>query len=108
MTDSWPIYLIKAEESLRGAESEFAQGRYNNAANRCYYACFQAAVAALHHANIVSRAAPSTPPWDARSPGPEEAIRRMESRVADSLFIDSDLMLKREDMQGQRAAGAKQ
>jgi hypothetical protein len=32
----------------------------------------------------------------------------MESRVADSLFIDSDLMLKREDMQGQRAAGAKQ
>jgi uncharacterized protein (UPF0332 family) len=55
MTDSWPIYLIKAEETLRGAESEFAQGRYNNAANRCYYACFQAAVAALHHANIVSR-----------------------------------------------------
>jgi uncharacterized protein (UPF0332 family) len=55
MTDSWPIYLTKAEESLRGAESEFAQGRYNNAENRCYYACFQAAVAALHHANIAPR-----------------------------------------------------
>ena len=55
MTDSGPIYLTKAEESLRGAESEFAQGRYNNAAKRCYYACFQAAVAALHYASIAPR-----------------------------------------------------
>jgi uncharacterized protein (UPF0332 family) len=55
MTDSRPLYLTKAEESLRGAESEVAQGRYNNAANRCYYACFQAAVAALHHASIAPR-----------------------------------------------------
>src|SRR5262245_33651301 len=55
MTDSLPIYLTKAEESLQGAASEFAQGRYNNAANRCYYACFQAAVAALHHASIAPR-----------------------------------------------------
>jgi uncharacterized protein (UPF0332 family) len=55
MTDSWPIYLTKAEESLRGPASEFAQGRYNNAANRCYYACFQAAVAALHHAGLAPR-----------------------------------------------------
>ena len=55
MTDPLPIYLIKAEESLRGVESEFAQGRYNNAANRCYYACFQAAVAALHHAGMTPR-----------------------------------------------------
>jgi uncharacterized protein (UPF0332 family) len=36
MADSRPIYLTKAEESLQGAESEFAQGRYDNAANRCY------------------------------------------------------------------------
>jgi hypothetical protein len=43
MTDPLPIYLAKVEESLRGAESEFAQGLYNNAANRCYDACFQAA-----------------------------------------------------------------
>src|SRR3712207_1775496 len=41
------IYLAKAEESLRTAESEFANGRYNICANRCYYACFQAAIAAL-------------------------------------------------------------
>jgi uncharacterized protein (UPF0332 family) len=36
-----------AEESLRTAESEFANGRYNSCANRCYYACFQAAIVAL-------------------------------------------------------------
>ena len=41
------IYLTKAEESIRTAESEFANGRYNSCANRCYYACFQAAIAAL-------------------------------------------------------------
>lgn len=46
------IYLFKAEESLAGAESEFINGRYNNTANRCYYACFQAAIAALLQAGI--------------------------------------------------------
>lgn len=46
------IYLTKAVESLAGAESEFANGRYNNCANRCYYACFQAAVAALFAAGL--------------------------------------------------------
>ncbi len=40
-------YLDKALESLAGAESEFANQRYNNCANRCYYAMFQAAIAAL-------------------------------------------------------------
>lgn len=40
------LYLARAEESLLGAESECAQGRANNAAHRCYYACFQAAIAA--------------------------------------------------------------
>jgi uncharacterized protein (UPF0332 family) len=34
-------------ESLLTAESEFINGRYNSCANRCYYACFQAAIAAL-------------------------------------------------------------
>jgi uncharacterized protein (UPF0332 family) len=46
------LYLLKADESLAGAESEFANGRYDNCANRCYYACFQAAVAALQKAGI--------------------------------------------------------
>ena len=45
-------YLEKAIESLAGAESEFANRRYNNCANRCYYAMFQAAVAALIVAGI--------------------------------------------------------
>ena len=47
MRDHEPIFLSKARESLAGAESEFANERYNNCANRCYYAVFQAAVAAL-------------------------------------------------------------
>lgn len=46
------LFLDKAQESLDGAESEFANRRYNNAANRCYYACFQAAVHALRRAGI--------------------------------------------------------
>jgi len=41
------MFLTKAEQSLAGAESELVSGRYDNCANRCYYACFQAAVAAL-------------------------------------------------------------
>lgn len=41
------IYLSKAKQSLRGAASELQQERYDNVANRAYYACFQAAVAAL-------------------------------------------------------------
>jgi uncharacterized protein (UPF0332 family) len=45
-------FLVKAEESLAGAESELAHGRYNNCANRCYYAVFQAAVHALAQAGI--------------------------------------------------------
>ncbi len=45
-------YLEKAIESLAGAESEYANKRYNNCANRCYYAMFQAAIAALIAAGI--------------------------------------------------------
>ena len=50
MVDRVSIYLLKAQESLSGAQSEFANYRFNNCANRCYYACFQAAIAALQHA----------------------------------------------------------
>ncbi len=45
-------FLDRAEESLAGAEVELAAGRYNNCANRAYYACFQAAAYALWHAGI--------------------------------------------------------
>src|SRR4051812_46203637 len=46
------VHLRKAFESLEGAESEFANSRYNNCANRCYYSCFQAAAHALATADI--------------------------------------------------------
>src|SRR5439155_4218939 len=52
MIDIATIYIDKARESLAGAESEFANHRYNNCANRCYYSCFQAAVQALIRAGI--------------------------------------------------------
>ena len=41
------VYLAKAIESRKAAESELRAGRYNCCANRCYYACFQAAIAAM-------------------------------------------------------------
>ncbi len=46
------IFLAKAEASLAGAERELQQGRFDNCANRSYYACFQAAVAALIQAGF--------------------------------------------------------
>src|SRR3954462_3523915 len=52
MDDDEIVFLTKAVESLAGAESEFASGRYNNCANRCYYACFQAGIAALIRAGV--------------------------------------------------------
>src|SRR5688572_11637371 len=55
--DPAALFLAKAEESLAGAESEFANGRFNNGANRCYYACFQAAVSALMRAGVRPRCA---------------------------------------------------
>lgn len=47
MAEQEPIYLEKAVSSLTGAESEFISGRFDNAANRCYYSVFQAAIVAL-------------------------------------------------------------
>ncbi len=41
------LYLRKALESLAGAQSEHANARFNNCANRACYACFQTAIAAL-------------------------------------------------------------
>jgi uncharacterized protein (UPF0332 family) len=55
MDDSYAVYVAKSRESLAGAESEFANGRYNNSANRCYYACFQAAIVALIQAGVKSQ-----------------------------------------------------
>lgn len=52
-------FLTKARENLLAAESEFMNGRYKSCANRCYYACFHAAVAALLRAGV-----PSTGQWN--------------------------------------------
>lgn len=60
MIDEAALFLLKAEESLAGAESEFAGGRYNNCANRCYYACFQAAIFALIRAGVRPQARDGT------------------------------------------------
>ncbi len=46
------VFIEKAVAALAGAESELLAGRYENVANRCYYACFQAAVAALEAAGV--------------------------------------------------------
>ena len=51
MTEPEP-YLAKARESLASSEADVEAGRYNSAANRAYYAAFQAAVAALIWAGI--------------------------------------------------------
>ncbi len=62
MIDEATVELAKAEESLAGAESEFAAGHFNNCANRCYDACFQAAVATLIRADI--RPSGNRDEWD--------------------------------------------
>lgn len=53
MIEDTSDYFEKARESLAGAQSEFINSRYNNCANRCYYAAFQAAIAALIRAGIL-------------------------------------------------------
>jgi uncharacterized protein (UPF0332 family) len=40
-------FLAKARESLASAEADLEAGRLNSAANRAYYAAFEAAIAAL-------------------------------------------------------------
>jgi uncharacterized protein (UPF0332 family) len=47
MADARDVFLAKAMDCLASAEAEVSPGRYDSAANRCYYACYQAAVAAL-------------------------------------------------------------
>ncbi len=46
------IFLAKAEECLSAATHDYDGGRYNSCANRCCYACFQGAIAALIFAGV--------------------------------------------------------
>lgn len=50
-------YLAKARESLASTEADAASERYNSAANRAYYAAFQASVAALLWAGVTPQKA---------------------------------------------------
>lgn len=43
----------KGQQCLEGAASEFDAKRYDNCANRAYYACFHMALAALMEAGII-------------------------------------------------------
>lgn len=52
VSETSAAFLAKAAKSLAGATSEYVNGRYNNVANRAYYAAFQAAIAALDLAGI--------------------------------------------------------
>ena len=89
------IYLHKAQESLAGAQSEFVNGRYNNAANRAYYACFQAAVQALRDAGIEPHTTPGQWKHDAlQATFAIELIRRRKaysSQLAPVLLRNHEL-----------------
>lgn len=52
MVERDSAFFDRARESLAGAESEYVNERYNNSANRSYYAVFQAAIYALLAAGI--------------------------------------------------------
>jgi uncharacterized protein (UPF0332 family) len=57
MIERYRSLVEKATESLDGAESEFVNGRYNNCANRAYYAYFQSTIVALQREGINPRGA---------------------------------------------------
>ena len=50
--NNFEIFEAKAIESIAGARSELANGRYNNVANRAYFAAYQAAIVALIRAGF--------------------------------------------------------
>ena len=54
MTDEDDIraFRLKARENMAAAASEMANGRFNTATSRCYYAVFLAAIATLVQAGI--------------------------------------------------------
>ena len=55
MTPEAEAFLRKARESLASAEADVRAGRANSAANRAYYAAFQASVALLIESGIRPR-----------------------------------------------------
>ncbi len=53
MAQRTDIFLLKALESLHGAQSEYSNRRFNSSASRSYDACLQAATAVLLEAGVV-------------------------------------------------------
>lgn len=93
MADDVDAFQLKADESLASAESDFADGRFNSYANRSYYACYQAAVAALHRAGIAPRGARWRHP-DVQARFVEQLINRRKAYPAglqDALARTADL-----------------
>ena len=43
----WQVYLARASNSLRSAQSAYAQGDFDSCASRAYFAVLQAEIAAL-------------------------------------------------------------
>src|SRR5713226_7826714 len=99
--DRTTIFLAKAIESLAGAESEFVNGRFNNCANRCYYGCFQAAIAALLQAGIT----PTSLQWShqfvqARFVGDLINRRKVYPATLRTVLIDTLALRQTADYQG--------
>ena len=81
MTPEAEAFLRKARESLASAEADVRAGRFNSAANRTYYAAFQASVALL----IENGIRPRGDAWDHRfviSQVSGKLIRRRELLTA--------------------------
>ncbi len=90
-------WLVKAEQSLRGAESEFANQRYDNAANRAYYACFHAAIAALIDAGVLTVEGGKTPSHAfVQSAFARELIHRRKSVPSELTSTLLDLLFLRQ------------
>jgi uncharacterized protein (UPF0332 family) len=83
------VYLAKADQCLAGAAHAVAQGQYNNAANRAYYAAFHAAIAAL----VAGGTEPPTPRYWAHDFVLREYCQRLASNPAD-YPSDSGVVLK--------------
>jgi len=96
-------YLRKARESLASAEADLEAGRFNSAANRAYYAAFQAAVAAL----VAHGIGPRGGSWDHKfviSEFSGKLIRRRKA-VPARLTGTLDILLQRRLRADYRPAG---
>jgi uncharacterized protein (UPF0332 family) len=80
-------YLRKARESLASAKADLRARRYNSAANRAYYAAFQAAVAAL----IFYRVRSGDTDWQHRFVSEEFSGKLIRRRKEFNSFLRSAL-----------------